>query len=138
MKFIHISDLHLGKQLHGYSLIEDQKHVLRQIIAEMEKEEPDGLLIAGDVYDKAVPSAEAVGLLDDFLTEVTVRCPNTEVYLIGGNHDGPRRLEFAGRILEKHRLHLAGSAPDREHPDIVCHRLADEFGEVNIYLLPFL
>ena len=94
MKFFHISDLHIGKQLHGYSLIEDQRFILNQILERIDEEKPQALLIAGDIYDKSIPSTDAVELLDGFLTSLS-RIQDLEVFLISGNHDSDRRLDFA-------------------------------------------
>ncbi len=132
MKLIHLSDLHLGKRVNEFSMLEDQKHILTQILQIIEQERPDGVLIAGDVYDKSVPSAEAVALLDDFL--VCLAKGGNQVFLIGGNHDSPERLAFGGRLMERSGVHLApvydgGGAP---------FRLTDRHGSVEIYLLPFL
>ena len=97
MKFLHLADLHLGKRVNGFSMLEDQAYILRQILAILDDEQPDGVLIAGDVYDKSVPSVEAVGLLDGFLTELRAR--GVPVLLISGNHDSPERLAFGGKFL---------------------------------------
>ena len=105
MRFLHLADLHIGKRLNEFNLIEDQAFILDQIV-EIAKEEVDGILIAGDVYDKSQPSVEAVELLDDFLTRLTSL--NLAVFMISGNHDSPERLSFGSRILEKNRLHVAG------------------------------
>ena len=92
MKFIHLSDLHLGKRVNEYSMLEDQKYILTKIINVVDEEKPDGVLIAGDVYDKSVPSAETVSLFDDFLTRLAKR--NLQVFIISGNHDSPERMSF--------------------------------------------
>ena len=96
MKLMHLSDLHLGKLVNGFSMLEDQKHILARIIDLAREEKPDGVLIAGDVYDKRVPSAEAVGVLDGFLTDLAQIAP---VFLISGNHDSAERLAFGGRLM---------------------------------------
>ena len=96
MKFIHLSDLHIGKRVNEVSMIEDQEFILSQIIGIIDSEHPDAVLIAGDVYDKSVPSAEAVTLLDDFLCRLAER--NLPVLIISGNHDSPERLAFGGRL----------------------------------------
>src|SRR5699024_1754178 len=98
MKFVHLSDLHLGKRVNGFSMVEDQQYILEQILALVAQVRPDGALLAGDLYDKAVPSAEAVALLDDFLVRLSRLC---EVFLISGNHDSPERLAFGGRLMEQ-------------------------------------
>lgn len=132
MKLIHLSDLHLGKRLNEYSLLEDQKYILRQILAIIREEQPDGILIAGDIYDKPVPSAEAVHLLDDFLSEL--HGLDLPVLIISGNHDSADRLPFAGRILKDSRIYISPAY----RGEIVCIDLADEHGPVHCYLLPFI
>ncbi len=138
MKFFHLGDFHIGKQLFGYSLAEDQKYILNQILEYARKEKPDVMVIAGDIYDKAVPSAEAVGILDEFLTSVSEIEPKIEILMISGNHDSPERLSFAGSILEKHRLHIAGLPPKEQGEKMKKVSLKDEYGNVNFYLLPFV
>lgn len=95
MKLFHLSDLHLGKRVNEFSMLEDQADILTKILRLADEEAPDGILIAGDIYDKSVPSAEAVELLDDFLYRLSLR--GTQVFLISGNHDSPERLAFGGR-----------------------------------------
>jgi exonuclease SbcD len=107
MKILHTSDWHLGKLFHAVNLLEDQRHVLGQIIAMVEDEKPDAVVVAGDVYDRAVPSAEAVDLLDWVLTEIVDRLA-TPTILIAGNHDSPDRLQFGSSLLKKNGLHVAG------------------------------
>lgn len=131
MKFFHISDLHLGKRVYEFSMLEEQKELLRSILQKIEKEKPDALLISGDVYDKPVPPVEAVGLLDDFLTELSARDLHT--YLIAGNHDSAQRLEFGKDIFGKNNIHIAGNISKKmEHFTEI-----DAFGSVDIWLLPF-
>lgn len=137
MKFFHISDLHIGKQLHGYSLIEDQRFILNQILERIDEEKPHALLIAGDIYDKSIPSTDAVELLDGFLTSLS-RIQDLEVFLISGNHDSDRRLDFASRILSRQGIHVAGMAPNASRPEIIRREVEDEYGKVNIYLVPFV
>ena len=105
MKLIHLSDLHLGKRVNGFSMLEDQRYILEQILIIIAQEVPDAVLIAGDIYDKPVPPAEAVALLDEFLVRLAGQ--NLPVLLISGNHDSPERLAFAGRLMEKNRLYLS-------------------------------
>lgn len=132
MKFLHLADLHLGKRVNGFSMLEDQAHILRQILAILDNEQPDGVLIAGDVYDKSVPSVEAVELLDGFLTELRAR--GVPVLLISGNHDSPERLAFGGRVMDSCGIHIS--------PVYGCAlapvTLQDEFGPVHVWLLPFV
>ncbi len=132
MKFIHLSDLHLGKRLKEYSLIEDQKYILDQIFGIIQQEHPDGVLIAGDIYDRSVPPTEAVGLLDDFLVKLCGE--KIPAFLISGNHDSPERLAFGRRILEAGNIHISPSYCGHVAPIT----LRDAMGEVDIYLLPFL
>jgi len=132
MKLIHLSDLHLGKRVSEFSMIEDQKYILAQILRCVDEESPDGILIAGDVYDKPMPPVEAVGLLDDFLTELAAR--EIPVFLIGGNHDSQERLAFGGRLVAERGIHLAPVYSGAVEPIT----LTDGHGPVRIYMLPFL
>lgn len=138
MRFFHLSDLHIGKQLHHYSLKEDQKHILGEIIEYAGKLHPDAVVIAGDIYDKPVPSAEAVTLFDDFLTRLAKLRPQIPVMIISGNHDSADRLRYAAGILKEEKIYLAGSVPQSEEEHIEKVTLKDEWGEVNFFLLPFL
>lgn len=132
MKLLHLSDLHLGKRVNGFSMIPDQRHILGQILSVVRTERPDGVIIAGDVYDKSVPSAEAVELLDYFLTELAEL--DTEVYLISGNHDSSERLAFGGKLLAASRVYVS-PVYDGTVPAI---RREDSHGPVTIHLLPFV
>lgn len=132
MKFLHLADLHLGKRVNGFSMLEDQAHILRQILAILDDEQPDGVLIAGDVYDKSVPSVEAVELLDGFLTELRAR--GVPVLLISGNHDSPERLAFGGRVMDSCGIHISPVYNGALAP-VTLH---DEFGPVHVWLLPFV
>ena len=132
MRFLHLSDLHIGKRVNEYSMTEDQRFILRQILGLAEETRPDAVLIAGDLYDRSVPPGEAVGLLDDFLTELCAR--GVPVFAVSGNHDSPERLEFGSRIMRKNGVVLAGAF--RGRPDEAV--LSDRFGPVHLYLLPFL
>ena len=132
MKLIHLSDLHLGKRLGDFSLMEDQRHILGEILTIIAREQPDGVLIAGDVYDKPIPSAETVALLDDFLVQLSRQ--NTRVFLISGNHDSPERVAFGGRLMEQSGIHLAPVYDGKVAPIV----LEDAWGPVNLYLLSFL
>jgi exonuclease SbcD len=132
MKFAHISDLHLGKRLHNVSLLEDQKYILEQIAELIEKEKVDAVLIAGDVYDKAVPPAEAVTLFDEFLVQMVQQ--EKKVFVISGNHDSPERIAFASRLIKKSGVHLSPVY----HGEIAPVVIEDEYGEIGIYLLPFI
>ena len=130
MKFLHLADLHLGKRVNGFSMLEDQAHILRQILAILDDEQPYGVLIAGDVYDKSVPSVEAVGLLDGFLTELRAR--GVPVLLISGNHDSPERL--GGRVMDSCGIHISPVYDGALAPVT----LQDAFGPVHVWLLPFV
>jgi len=132
MKFMHLSDLHIGKSVNGFSMIEEQKHAFRQIIGYIDTEDPDAVIIAGDVYDRAIPGVEAVRVFDDFLTELVGK--NVTVMLISGNHDSPERINYASRLLSDKRLYIH-SAFDGKAGKVA---LRDEFGTVNFWLLPFI
>ena len=138
MRFFHLSDLHIGKTLHGYSLKEDQEHILNEVVEYAGKLCPDAVVISGDIYDKAAPSAEAVSIFDTFLTELAALRPKVPVLLISGNHDSAKRLDYARRILADQQIYIAGQVPAQlgEHMEKVS--LIDGFGEVDFYLLPFL
>ena len=132
MKLIHLSDLHLGKRVNEFSMLEDQLYILTEILQIIDREKPDGVMIAGDVYDKSVPSAEAVALLDDFLVRLAKR--DLQVFLISGNHDSPERMAFGGRLMAQSGVHLAPVYDGKVSPIT----LTDNYGPVNLYLLPFL
>lgn len=131
MKLMHLSDLHLGKIVNGFSMLEDQKYILDQILDLVRQERPDGVLIAGDVYDKRVPSAEAVTLLDGFLSRLAELC---EVFLISGNHDSAERLAFGGRLMTAAGVHVS-PVYDGTVKTVIR---SDGSGAVHIHLLPFL
>ena len=132
MKFIHLSDLHLGKRIYDFNLTEDQKYILEEILKVIDTENPDAVLIAGDIYDKSVPSTEAVELLDEFLYQLSGR--DLQVFLISGNHDSPERLAFASRLIARTGIRLSPVYNGAVEPIV----LTDEFGPVNVYLLPFV
>ncbi len=132
MKFLHLSDLHLGKRVNGFSMLEDQRHILTEILRVADEERPDAVIIAGDVYDKTIPPAEAVTLFDGFL--VALSGMGLKVLVISGNHDSPERTAFGGRLMKASGIHLAPVYDGRVEP--VC--LEDAFGPVYVYLLPFL
>lgn len=132
MKLIHLSDLHLGKRVYEYSMLEDQEFILRQILNIIDQEKPDGVILAGDIYDKSVPPAEAVSLFDDFLAGLAKR--KTAVFVISGNHDSAERIAFGARIMEVGGVHLSPVYKGNIAPVI----LQDDYGPVNFYLLPFL
>lgn len=132
MKFIHLSDLHLGKRVNEYSMLEDQKYILTKVIHIIDEENPDGVLIAGDIYDKTVPGAEAVQLFDDFLYRLSER--KLQVFVISGNHDSPERLAFGGRLMDRSGVHLSPVYDGT----VSCVDLEDAYGKVHVYMLPFL
>ena len=132
MKFIHLSDLHIGKRVNEFSMYEDQNYILKKIIEIIDDQKPDAVLIAGDVYDKSIPSSEAVTLFDDFLYMLSKR--DLQVFVISGNHDSPERLSFASRLIEKSGVHISPVYNGEIKPITI----KDEFGNVNIYMLPFI
>ena len=138
MKFFHLSDLHIGKQLHRYNLKEDQQVILKEVITYAKELRPDAIVIAGDIYDKSVPSAEAVNVFDEFLTDLSEITPEIPILIISGNHDSPDRLKYASEILKRHHIYLAGNVPERPEEHIEKVTLRDAYGEVNFYLLPFM
>ena len=131
MKFFHLADLHLGKRVNGFPMIEDQKIILDQILELADTEHPDAVVIAGDVYDKSIPSVEAVNLMDDFLVELVKR--NLQVFIISGNHDSAERISYGGRVMEQSGIHISprisGCGPIR---------LDDQYGPLYIYLIPYI
>ena len=132
MKFIHLSDLHLGKRVNGYSMLEDQEYILNEIKAVITAEAPDAVLIAGDVYDKPVPPAEAVRLFDDFLVQLSRW--GLKVFVISGNHDSPERIAFGSRLMDASGIYLSPVYDGTVTP-VSLH---DTYGVVDIYMLPFL
>lgn len=132
MKLIHLSDLHLGKRVNEFSMLEDQKYILRQILQRIDEERPDGVILAGDIYDKPVPPAEAVEIFDEFLFELSQR--GLQTFIISGNHDSAERLAFGGRLMEGSGIHFAPVYDAKITP---VH-LEDEFGTVDVFLLPFV
>ena len=138
MKFFHISDLHIGRQLNYYSLNEIQQELLGHVVEHMRKERPDALLISGDIYDKSIPSGEAYNLFNDFLVALSQIEPAIPVLIIAGNHDSQDRLNFASAFLEKNKIYVEVYPPRAEEEHIRKITLADEEGEVDFYLLPFV
>lgn len=132
MKFAHLSDLHLGKYLNQYSLMEDQEYILKQIIQRVREQDVDVVLISGDIYDRAVPPGEAVALFDDFLSELAG--DQRKVCIISGNHDSPERIAFASRLIAASGVYLSPVYQGEIQPV----RLEDSYGPVNIYMLPFI
>lgn len=132
MKFVHLSDLHIGKRIKEKSLIADQKYILDEIFEIIDSEKPDGVIIAGDIYDKAVPSAEAVELFDNFLFSLSQLA--VQVYAISGNHDSAERIAFGSRLMNLSGVHLSPVY----NGDLTKFMLNDEYGTVNIFMLPFV
>ena len=132
MKLIHLSDLHIGKRVNEISMLEDQDYTLTQIIRIIDEERPAAVLICGDVYDKSVPSAEAVTLFDDFLCRLAKR--DTQVLIISGNHDSPERLAFGNRLMEHAGIHISNVYDG----NVQSVTLTDEHGDVSFWLLPFI
>ncbi len=132
MKFIHLSDLHIGKRVNEFSMIEEQKYILLEILSIIEKEEADAVLISGDIYDKSQPSNEAVNLFDEFIFRLSKL--NVKTYIISGNHDSAEKLSFAYRFIEKSNVFISPVY----NGEIKRHTLEDEWGKVNIYMLPFI
>ncbi len=132
MKLLHLSDLHIGKKVHGYSMLNEQREILNQILLLCEKENPDIVLVAGDVYDKLVPGEEAVSIMDHFLTSLNKQ--EKEVFVISGNHDSGERLQFGKEIMKQKGIHIAGIFEGK----LDCVTLEDVWGALNIYMLPFI
>ena len=138
MKFFHLSDLHIGLKLMNRDLREEQMDILRQVTDLAREEQPDAVVIAGDIYDKAVPAAEAVEVFDSFITELKRAVPEAEMMLISGNHDSGLRLNCFREILDEQKVHMIGLPPRTENEYIEKVTLTDEFGTLNFYLLPFV
>lgn len=132
MKLIHLADLHIGKRVNEMPMLEDQKDILLKILGIIDSEQPDAVIIAGDVYDKSVPPAEAVEVFDDFLYRLSKR--RLQVFIISGNHDSPERLAFGNRLMDASGIHLSPVYKGTVEP----HILTDEHGEVRFYMLPFV
>lgn len=132
MKFIHLSDLHIGKRVNEYSMLEDQEYIFAQILDIIDKSNADAVIIAGDVYDKSVPIVEAVELFDKFLCSLAER--NLYVFVISGNHDSPERIAFGGRLMTANKIYISPVYNGKIEPIV----LNDEFGEINVYMLPFI
>ena len=134
MKIFHIADLHIGKQLNYYNLKENQEDILNQMIDRMEEYRPDVLLIAGDIFDKSMPSGEAYSLFDNFLNRAGALCPSIPIVIIAGNHDSPERLNYASSFMEKHQIYISVMPPQRTDEYLKKVVLEDDYGPVNIYL----
>jgi exonuclease SbcD len=132
MKFLHLADLHIGKRVCEHSMLDEQTHILREILGIACEEHPDAVLIAGDVYDKSVPSAEAVAVLDDFLVKLSAT--GTKVFVLSGNHDSAERIAFGGRLMQGMGVYMSPVY----NGEFVPVTLQDEFGEVDVWMLPFV
>ena len=132
MRFLHLSDLHLGKRVNEFSMLEDQAYILKEMLNIIDEQKVEAVLIAGDIYDKVIPSAEAVRLLDDFLTRIAAR--ELPVFLISGNHDSAERVAFGSRLMSSRQIYLS---PVFES-DVEPITISDRYGEIHIYMLPFV
>ncbi len=132
MKFLHLADLHIGKRICEHSMLEDQKFILGEILKVVDAERPDAVLVAGDIYDKSVPSAEAVQVLDDFLVDLSRR--NVKAFVLSGNHDSAERIAFGGRLMASRGVYMSPVYSGAFAPVT----LKDEFGEVDVWMLPFV
>lgn len=132
MRFLHLADLHIGKRVNGFSMIEDQKFVFEQVYNVIENEKIDGIIMAGDIYDKPVPSAEAVKLFDEMLTRlVSINLP---IFVISGNHDSAERIGFGSDILSAAKVYMSRVY----NGNLQKIELEDDYGKINVYLLPFI
>lgn len=138
MKIFHLSDLHIGKQLHSYNLKENQQAILSQIVERAKENQPDVILICGDIFDRTVPSGEAYTIFDTFLQELSEITPQIPILIIAGNHDNAQRLNYASSFLEKHQIYVSVMPPRQPEEHLKKIVLQDTYGEVNFYLLPFL
>ena len=138
MRFFHLSDLHIGLKLINRDLMEDQAYILEQVVSLAQQEMPDAIVIAGDIYDKAVPSAEAVRLFDGFVSRLVQALPETEIMMISGNHDSGPRVNLFRDILRQQHIRMIGLPPESPEDHIEKVVLRDAYGPVNFYLLPFV
>lgn len=138
MRFFHLSDLHIGLKLMNRDLREDQEYILAEVVEAAAQEKPDAIVIAGDIYDKAVPSAEAVEIFDRFLGGLTEAVPSAVIMMISGNHDSAPRVDCFRKVLSRQKVHMIGQPPRTEGEFIEKVTLEDKYGKVNFYLLPFV
>ena len=138
MKFFHLSDLHIGLKLFNRDLKEDQEYILKRIADLAERERPDAVVVAGDIYDRAVPSGEAVEVFDHFIADLTDRLPGASIMLISGNHDSGARLNCFRSVLARQNVHMIGMPPQTKDEHMEKVSLKDAYGTVNFYLLPFV
>lgn len=132
MRFIHLGDLHIGKSVNDFNMIDDQKYILNQILDIIDKNKVDGALLAGDIYDKPIPTEDAVSLLDYFINELVKR--NVKTFIISGNHDSDERLNFGSNLFEKSQVYIFS----KYEGELFKQTLKDEFGNINIYMMPFI
>lgn len=138
MNFFHLSDLHIGLKLLNRDMREDQEYILKQIADLAGEKQPDAVVIAGDIYDKAVPSAEAVEVFDKFISRLNEAAPRAEIMIVSGNHDSGTRVNLFRSVLQRHKIHMIGLPPQTPEEYIEKVTMPDEFGNVNYYLLPFV
>jgi len=138
MKFFHLSDLHIGFKLYNRDLYEDQLYIFEQIIKAAGEEQPDAVVIAGDIYDRAIPASEAVEVFDQFISRLTQAVPNAEIMMISGNHDSAPRVNVFRSVLQRQRIHMIGMPPQLPGEYIEKVTRQDAYGDVNFYLLPFV
>lgn len=132
MRIMHLSDLHIGKRLNEFSLLEDQEYILTRILSTIDEQAVEAVIIAGDVYDKSIPSSEAVELFDDFLFKLSKR--DLKVFVISGNHDSAERIAFGGRLMDKSGIFMSPVFDGKVLPVT----LSDKYGEICFYMLPFI
>lgn len=132
MKIMHLSDLHIGKKVNEYSMLQDQIYILKEILRIIDDEKVETVIIAGDVYDRSLPPNEALELFDEFLYQLSSR--NVNVFVISGNHDSPERISYGGRMMTENKIFLSPVYDGNVKPI----SLNDDYGEVNFYLLPFI
>ena len=132
MKFLHVADLHIGKIVNDFSMLEDQKFILKQITEIAFSEHVEGVLIAGDIYDRAIPPAEAVAVFDRFVTELSEN--GVRVFIVSGNHDSPERISFGEEIFDKAGVHIAGALKE----ELKVIKIPQDYGELQVVLLPFV
>lgn len=132
MKIMHLSDLHIGKKVNEYSMLQDQIYILKEILRIIDNEKVETVIIAGDVYDRSLPPNEALELFDEFLYQLSGR--NVNVFVISGNHDSPERISYGGRMMTENKIFLSPVYDGNVKPIT----LNDDYGEVNFYLLPFI
>ena len=138
MRFFHLSDLHIGIKLHNHDLRDDQENIFEQIIEAAKKYQPDAVLIAGDIYDRAIPGPDAVAMFDRFITSLVNAAPRSEIMIISGNHDSSQRLNVFRSILSSHHIHMVGLPPLTAEEHIEKVTLSDDYGDLDFWLLPFV